>query len=253
MHQHTVFFARQHHVPCRGCDKVAIGSTARAAAWVTHLGRSPQAEPTFAQGKHSVALHGFSLYAGPRIDPCATHRIEKLVRYIARPPIATPRLSLTSSGKVLYKLKRRFKDGTHSVLMEPLAFLERLCALTPRPRKHLLTYHGALAPASALRSSVIPCPTRDRCTHGKSADQDLTPSKPRKTNKARARTNPYIPWSDLMRRVFEKDVLQCPSCGGRRSIVAFLDDPIVVHKILKYLGLEGRPRPPPIEGQQELF
>jgi hypothetical protein len=27
----------------------------------------------------------------------------------------------------------------------------------------------------------------------------------------------------------------------------------VVHKILRFLGLEGRPRPPPIEGQQELF
>ncbi len=63
---------------------------AKAAAWITHLGRDPHAEVTFARGKHSAALHGFSLYAGPRIDPCATHRIEKLARYIARPPIATP-------------------------------------------------------------------------------------------------------------------------------------------------------------------
>ena len=71
--------------------------------------------------------------------------------------------------------------------------------------------------------------------------------------KKRARSNPYIPWSDLMRRVFEQDTLQCPGCGGRRSIIAFIDDPIVVHKILRHLGLEGRPRLPPIEGQQELF
>jgi hypothetical protein len=54
-------------------------------------------------------------------------------------------------------------------------------------------------------------------------------------------------------RSFEQDALQCPACGGRRSIIAFLDDPIIVQKILKHLGIEGRPRPPPIEGQQELF
>jgi len=78
---------------------------------ITHLGRDPHTELTFARGKHSAALHGFSLYAGPRIDPCSTHRIEKLARSIVRPPIATPRLSLTSSGKVLYKLERPFKDG----------------------------------------------------------------------------------------------------------------------------------------------
>ena len=227
---------------------------AKAAAWITHLGRDPHAELTFARGKHSAALHGFSLYAGPRIDPCSRHRIEKLVRYIVRPPIATPRLSLTSSGKVLYKLKRPFKDGTHSVLMEPLAFLERLCALIPRPRRHLLTYHGALAPASALRASIIPCPTEERCVHStlatREGDKTSEASGP---PKKRARSNPYIPWSDLMRRVFEQDTLQCPGCGGRRSIIAFLDDPIVVHKMLRHLGLEGRPRPPPIEGQQELF
>lgn len=44
-------------------------------------------------------------------------------------------------------------------------------------------------------------------------------------------------------RSFEEDVLRCPSCQGKRSIIAFLDDPIVVHKMLRHLGLEGRPRP----------
>jgi Putative transposase len=79
------------------------------AAWVTHLGRDPYSEVTFARGKHRAALHDFSLYAGPRIDPSATHRIERFCRYVARRPIATPRLSLTASCKVLYLLKRLFK------------------------------------------------------------------------------------------------------------------------------------------------
>jgi hypothetical protein len=39
---------------------------------------------------------------------------------------------------------------TNAVLME------RLCALVPPPRKHFVTYHGVLAPASGLRPKVVP-------------------------------------------------------------------------------------------------
>ncbi len=35
---------------------------------------------------------------------------------------------------------------------------ERLATLVPRPRVHLVTYHGVLAPASPWRDMVIPSP-----------------------------------------------------------------------------------------------
>jgi len=35
------------------------------------------------------------------------HKRERLCRYIARPAVAVPRLSLSSTGKVLYTLKAR--------------------------------------------------------------------------------------------------------------------------------------------------
>ena len=106
---------------------------------------------TQSTSKRSVRAFGFSLYCGPRISPTSTRRIETLCRYIARPPIALERLSITKDGQILIQLKRPFQDGTHSVLLSPIAFLERLAALIPRPRRHLLTYHGALAPASPMR------------------------------------------------------------------------------------------------------
>ncbi len=34
--------------------------------------------------------------------------------------------------------------------------MERLCALVPRPRRHLVTYHGVFAPAAGIRSRVVP-------------------------------------------------------------------------------------------------
>ena len=40
-------------------------------------------------------------------------------------------------------------------LLEPLALLERLAALVPQPRRHLLTYQGVLAPATQGQERIV--------------------------------------------------------------------------------------------------
>jgi hypothetical protein len=40
-----------------------------------------------------------------------------------------------------------------------------------------------------------------------------------------------------MRRVLDLDVLACPRCGGRLRVLATVEDPAVVGKILAHLGL----------------
>ena len=40
--------------------------------------------------------------------------------------------------------------------MSPLEFMQRLAALVPRPRLHLIRFHGVLAPNAKLRSLVVP-------------------------------------------------------------------------------------------------
>jgi hypothetical protein len=52
-------------------------------------------------------------------------------------------------------------------------------------------------------------------------------------------------WADLLQRVFAVDVLACPNCGGRMRVIATIDDPWVVRRILTHLGLLSDPRPPP--------
>jgi hypothetical protein len=49
-----------------------------------------------------------------------------------------------------------------------------------------------------------------------------------------------------MRRAFEADVLACPRCGGRMVVLATIEDPAVIHRILTHLGLAtdgGEPLP----------
>ena len=49
--------------------------------------------------------NGFSLHAGVSCEGHQKDKRERLCRYIARPAVAVPRLSLSSTGKVVYTLK----------------------------------------------------------------------------------------------------------------------------------------------------
>ena len=47
----------------------------------------------------------------------------------------------------------------------------------------------------------------------------------------------YVPWADLLRRVFALDILACPDCGGRLRLLATIEDRAVIKQILTHLGL----------------
>jgi hypothetical protein len=91
--------------------------------------------------------HGFSLHAGVRLAlPSNASELEHLCRYITRPAIANERLSVNHAEQVVLKLKTAYRDGTSHLVMSPLEFMQRLAALVPRPRLHLIRFHGVLAP-----------------------------------------------------------------------------------------------------------
>jgi hypothetical protein len=46
----------------------------------------------------------------------------------------------------------------HAVVLDPLDFIARLCALIPPPRFHMLRYHGVLAALAKARPEVVPGP-----------------------------------------------------------------------------------------------
>ncbi len=68
----------------------------------------------------------------------------------------------------------------------------------------------------------------------------------------------YVPskgWAEMIRKVYEIDPLLCPKCGGRMSIIAFIEDHTVIDRIINHLKLTflaERPPPPHIV-QQELL
>ena len=89
-----------------------------------------------------VNAHGFSLHAALRWRADQRLELEQLCRYITRPAIANERLKRNRAGQVVLQLKSPYKDGTTHIVMEPLEFMERLAALVPRPRLHLIRFQG---------------------------------------------------------------------------------------------------------------
>ena len=90
------------------------------------------------------------------VGVCSDQRAtpERLCRHIISPRISEKWLSLTGNGKVRYKLKTRYCDGTTRVILEPLDFIARLATLLPKRRVHLIRFHGVFAPNSENRVRV---------------------------------------------------------------------------------------------------
>jgi hypothetical protein len=121
--------------------------------------------------------------------------------------------------------------------------MERLAALIPRPRANFVRYHVVFAANSKWRSAVVGVREEAAATEGKPPsgkrhwialkETVLLQGAPRALEQHCSQL-----WSDLLRRVFELDVLKCPDCGGRCRILGVIEadhQPDVVVKILAVL------------------
>ena len=211
--------------------RVALGS--RAGARVRRLGEARDTAAVPSRGPRQAHLEGYDLHANVWVPANDRAGVERLCRYVLRPPFAQERLRLRGDGRVALELKRAWHDGTRELVFEPLEFLERLAAMTPRPETNLLICHGVLASRARWRARVVvygrPVPELTASTAPLAAGPDGTGVK---TASPRAWS-----WAALMHRAFGIDVLACAHCGGRLRLIATLHDPAVIRKILAHLAL----------------
>jgi len=222
-----------------------------------------------------------SLHADVSVPARDRRRLERLCRYVARPPLANERLEERPDGRLALRLKTRWRDGTTHILMEQRELIDRLVPLIPPPRAHQVRYHGILAPNSSQRDRIVPGEPVDevdgelsrrggeRCSPaGRDTDQRPVSSQQggERSHGARpealaglAATAPdreegprrigsvgsarRTRWAALLQRVFEVEALRCLRCTSTMRLIAAIEDTAVAERILECLKLPARAPP----------
>jgi len=307
------------------------------------LSPTPERKP-----KRLCAQHkGYSVHAAVRMKAHDRKGREILCKYVLRPSYSAERMTLLPDGRIAYEFRREWEDGSSCIVLTPMELMEKLSALIPPPRYHLVRYHGVLAPRSKRRKEVLrkaeaapgcghqaeavapavaagptepeavrsevpeltvdgagdervaparglaaePPPAREaESAVGTGAGRKAEPpanelSKPAGPRSgeplnesavqeesaaesprpvaatvpaAKARAPASAPsngkpsgrerrrrfaWAELMMRTMDLDVLECPRCGERMAVIACIDEPDVVEKFLRAVGLWEEPPP----------
>ena len=220
--------------------RIAIGPHAGRKALTLYRVPPSEKEPNIPL---LARMYGFSLHAGTVCEAHQRSKLERLCRYITRPPIATKRLCVDDHGRVVYRYKRPFRDGSTHVVLEPLDFIARLAALVPRPKLNLTRFHSAggievttlakpkkwpseavarvLAPNFKHRHKIVPRRARGRVDD----DKPIAP----------------MSWAQRLKRVFTIDIERCPDCGGKLRVIACVEEPWLIRKILSHVQQRDDP------------
>ena len=190
-------------------------------------------------GPLCYASRGFSLHAATTVAAGDRDALERLCKYVARPPLAAGRLTQTSDELLSFQLKTPWSDGTQAILLSPLELIEKLSALVPPPRKNTVHYHGVLAPHAKDRDKIVPATSGEEQPAG---EQASTPRAYRLT------------WAALLARTFGLELERCSICGGKMKVVAAVTDPASIQRYLEGTGhspiIPGiAPARPPPQGE----
>ena len=185
------------------------------------------------------------------VEPEDQPAVERLARYIMRPPISLERMAWDGAGEVSYRRKRGHESAGMSEreveAFDPQEFLARVIMHIPEPRRHLVRYYGWYSNVSRGKRR------KAEAESGEVGDgQAGEPSCAARAEARDARTLRRS-WAQLIKRIYEVDPLVCPSCGAEMKVISFITEHDVVDKILRHLKRrdeEGRGRGPP--GHEEL-
>ena len=202
---------------------------------------------------------GFNVDQSVRIEARDYAGMQRLVEYISRCPFSIARMvALNADGRTVYRASKGkcfpFPRTGDPVLPEreiapiqtlmagiprnfevfdPLDFLAEVTQHIPNKGEHQIRYYG-------FYSNKKRGMRRDKSAAA-------VPGQPEPDTAFRRKCR--MTWAALIKCVYEVDPLKCPKCGGEMRIISFIDEDVIIRKILKHCGLwkEQAPRPPPEE------
>ena len=99
----------------------------------------------------------------------------------------------------------------------------RLASLIPRPRVHLIRFHGVFAPHCKYRSLVTPDHSNEINTISR-------------TEQKKQKKSYSMGWAKMLKRVFDIDIQICSKCGGQIKIISAIHNQQAIKRILTHIG-----------------
>ncbi len=171
-------------------------------------------EPEVAESILAWTHAGFSVHDGVWLDQDDAAAHERLARTCARCPVSLERL----------EIRRGHRRRTSSAWWPTSPTRARCCGTT-------VTTPTARAASDAAAGPGGRQPTPRRRGH----PSEAATVEPANFSRADARR-----WAVLIRRIYEVDPLVCPKCAGTMRMIALIQEPKVIDKILKHLRTKGR-------------
>ena len=205
----------------------------------------------FARNMLSWRHSGFSVDNSVRILDPGVQR--SLAEYVSRPAISLKKIRYEPfKGRVLFHTTYSdyFKENVH--LFDPLDFLAELTQHIPPARMQLIRRYGLYSSRIKghwTRMAYV----LQRAPSGWTSQVDETGATasnragsrevpPTETDAPDARERRHA-WARLLARVYEVDPLVCPRCGARLRVIAVIQNPVQIKKILNHLVKAGRAPP----------
>ena len=189
---------------------------------------------------------GFSVHDGVWLDEDDTGAHERLARYCGRCPVSLDRLEYDAkSGTVTYTSDKADGPTAGRHRFEAAEFIARLVAHIPDKGPVLQRYYGYYAnrtrgerrkAAEAARGATGGEDAAAVRTDPELPLGDVTIAEPEDFPRGDARRR----WAELIRLIYEVDPLVCPGCGGQMRVIALIQEPTVIDKILRHLRNKGR-------------
>ena len=177
---------------------------------------------------------GFNVHVCEPIAAEDRQALEKLAHYIIRCQFSQERMTyIEQSGTVNY----RSKDGHTTKTFSALDWLAMIISHIPKHGEQMVRYYGWYSNAA----------------RGKRRKQELSDNKtleisgqePDTGYRKKCRAN----WARLIQKIYETDPLTCPKCNGVMRILAFIEEEVVIRRILEHLGLWDVPKRKPKHGR----
>ena len=181
---------------------------------------------------------GFSVHNRVRVEPEDRPAVERLARYIMRPPISLERMSWDGVGEVRYRRKRGHESSglneREVEAFDPQEFLARVIMHIPEPRRHLVRYYGWYSNVSRGKRR------KAEAADGEVGAMGVAPDSRAAQVEARDARALRRSWAQLIKRIYEVDPMVCPSCGSEMKVISFITEHDVIDAILRHLGRKER-------------